>query len=474
MPSVRLHDYICSQVRSAVPNPLLSLSPGTVKGTCYPLCNYLSYHRYTPLHQSFVAQITQVHEPCTYAEAAPYPEWQEAMNFELQALEANNTWTLTSLPPGKTPIDCRWVYKIKHRSDGSIERYKARLVAKGFTQMEGIDYHDTFSPTAKIVSVRCLLSLAAAQNWSIHQLDVNNAFLHGDLHEEIYMSPPPGFWRQGENLVCRLNKSLYGLKQAPRQWFEKFSIAMRSAGYVQSKADYSLFTRKKGKSFTALLIYVDDILITGNDFMAISALKKFLNKQFRIKDLGDLKYFLGIEVSRSKNGFYISQRKYALEIISDADLLGAAPIDTPMERGLKLSDKGDLLKDASRYRRLVGRLIYLTISRPDITYSVHVLSRFMHEPRKSHMEVALRVVRYLKKAPGQGLFFSSQSDLKLRAYCDSDWAGCPMTRRSTTGYCVFLGPSLISWKSKRQKTVSLSSAEAEYRAMTGACCELTW
>lgn len=163
-----------------------------------------------------------------------------------------------------------------------------------------------------------------------------------------------------------------------------------------------------------------------------------------------------------------------MEIISDAGLLGAAPADTPMERGLKLSDKGDLLKDASRYRRLVGRLIYLTISRPDITYSVHVLSRFMHEPRKSHMEAALRVVRYLKKAPGQGLFFSSQSDLKLHAYCDSDWAGCPMTRRSTTGYCVFLGPSLISWKSKRQKTVSLSSAEAEYRVMTGACCELTW
>ncbi|XP_062005862.1 uncharacterized mitochondrial protein AtMg00810-like [Rosa rugosa] len=305
--------------------------------------------------------------------------------------------------------------------------------------MEGIDYHETFSPTAKIISVRCLLSLAAAQNWSIHQLDVHNAFLHGDLDEEIFMSPPPGLRRQGENL-----------------------------------ADYSLFTHKQGKSFTALLIYVDDILITGNDPITISALKNFLNSRFRIKDLGDLKYFLGIEVSHSKNGIYISQRKYALEIISDAGLLGVAPVDTPMERGLKLSNKGDLLKDASSYRRLVGRLIYLTITRPDNTYSVHVLSRFMHEPRKPHMEAALRVVRYLKNTPGQGLFFSSQSDFRLRAYCDSDWAGCPMTRRSTTGYCVFFGSSLISWKSKRQKTVSLSSAEAEYRSITGACCELTW
>jgi len=145
-----------------------------------------------------------------------------------------------------------------------------------------------------------------------------------------------------------------------------------------------------------------------------------------------------------------------------------------MERGLKLSDKGTLLKEPNRYRRLIGRLIYLTVSRPDITYAVHVLSRFMHQPRKDHIKAALRVVRYLKKALGQGLFFSSNSDFRLRAYCDSDWAGCPLTRRSTTGYCVFLGSSLISWRSKRQKTVSLSSAEAEYNAMTGACCELTW
>ncbi|KAG5234660.1 Retrovirus-related polyprotein from transposon [Salix suchowensis] len=249
---------------------------------------------------------------------------------------------------------------------------------------------------------------------------------------------------------------------------------MCSAGFVQSRADYSLFTKTQGKHFTALLIYVDDILITGNHHASIVATKQFLHSQFKIKDLGNLRYFLGIEISASERGIFISQRKYALEIIEDMGLLGVAPINTPMERGLKLADKGDLLKEPCKYRRLVGRLIYLTVSRPDITYAVHVLSRFMHQPRKSHMEAALRVVRYLKSAPGQGLFFSSKSDFRLRAYCDSDWAGCPLTRRSTTGYCVFIGPSLISWRSKRQKTVSLSSAEAEYRAMAGACCELTW
>ena len=289
------------------------------------------------------------------------------------------------------------------------------------------------------------------------------------------MSSPPGLLRQGEeHLVCRLHKSLYGLKQTSRQWFAKFSEAIRSTGYEQSQADHSLFTKQQGKSFTALLIYVDDILITGNDPISITATKTFLHNLFHLKDLGTVKYFLGIEVSASTNGIFISQRKYALDIIEDAGLLSAAPIDTPMEQGLKLSDKGDLIKEPGRFRRLVGRLIYLTVSRLDITYAVHVLSRFMHQPRKLHMEAALRVVRYLKGAPGKGLFFSSNTNFRLRAYCDSDWAGCPLTRRSTTGYCVFLGPSLISWKSKRQKTVSLSYAEAEYRAMTGACCELTW
>ena len=239
------------------------------------------------------------------------------------------------------------------------------------------------------------------------------------------------------------------MKQASRQWFAKFSEAICSAGFEQSRADYSLLTRKQGKSFTALLIYVDDILITGNDITSIDATKKFLHSNFRIKELGNLKYFLGIEVSTSKNGIFISQRKYALEIIADAGLLGLAPIDTPMERGLKLSDESDLLKNSSQYRRLVGRLIYLTISRPDITYAVHVLSRFMHQPQKLHMEVALRVIRYLKGAPGKGLFFSSNNDARLRAYCDSDWVSCPLTWRSTTGYCIFLGPSLISWRSKR-------------------------
>jgi len=195
------------------------------------------------------------------------------MNTELEALQQNNTWSLVPLPLGHKPIGCKWVYNIKYKSDGTIKRYKARLVAKGYTQVEGIDYQETFSPTAKVTTLRCLLTVAVARNWFIHQLDVQNAFLHGDLHELVYMEPPPGLRRQGENFVCRLNKSLYGLKQASRNWFSTFSEAIQKAGYQQSKADYSLFIKPQGTSFTTVLIYVDDILLTGNDLQEMKRLK---------------------------------------------------------------------------------------------------------------------------------------------------------------------------------------------------------
>jgi hypothetical protein len=416
-----------------------------------------------------------VEEPRTFSQAVKIPKWREAMQLEISALEKNNTWSLVSLPAHKRPIGCKWVYKIKHRSDGSIERYKARLVAKGFNQVEGLDYHDTFAPVAKHVTVRAVLSLAAIKGWSLQQLDVNNAFLQGDLDEEVYMMLPPGFARQGETKVCKLNKSIYGLKQASRQWFAKFSSTLLNAGFSQSMADYSLFILKQGDSLTFVLVYVDDIIISGNDNSAIQHVKHLLEKSFFIKDLGKLKYFLGIEVARSKKGIFLSQRKYTLDILKDTGLIGGRVSPFPMAQHLHLSSTdGTLLPDPSPYRRLVGRLIYLTVTRPDINYAVHVLSRFMHSPRTAHLDAAHQLVRYLKGSIGKGIFLSSSSSLTLKGYCDSDWAGCPETRRSTTGYCTFLGSSILSWKTKKQSTVSRSSAEAEYRSMATLTSELQW
>lgn len=455
------------------------LTPGVISSsassTKYPLSQYISYSNFSSAYQHFVQNISHLVEPDTYEQAIKDPKWIQAMQTELKALQENNTWTMVSLPRGHKPIGCKWVFKIKYHSDGTVERYKARLVAKGYTQREGIDYTETFTPVAKLTTVRCLLATAAIRNWSLHQLDVQNAFLHGELSEEVYMQPPPGFRRQGEQLVCRLNKSLYGLKQASRSWFQKFSSSIHDAGFEQSKADYSLFTKVCGNSFTAILLYVDDMIIAGNDEEMIVDIKKFLNNNFRIKDLGPLKFFLGIEVARSATGISICQRKYSLDILEETGLLGAKPAKFPMEQHLKLNSiDGDLLKDPTYYRRIVGKLIYLTITRPEITYAVSTLSQFMQQPRKPHLDAVIRLIRYLKEAPGQGLFFPSQGRLKLISYCDADWAGCPTTRRSVTGYCVFLGNALVSWKSKKQTTVSRSSAEAEYRSMAAVTCELTW
>ncbi|CAM8994357.1 unnamed protein product [Rhodiola kirilowii] len=399
------------------------------------------------------------------------------MQKELSALEHNQTWVLATLPNDKQAVDCKWVFKIKHHSDGTIERYKARLVAKGFTQVEGIDYHDTFAPVVKMTTVRCVLAVASFRKWPLYQLDVNNAFLHGLLDEDVYMKLPPGFYPQARRsgLVCKLQRSIYGLKQASRQWFSRLSDALIEFGFVQSLNDYSLFTLTTNGEFLILLVYVDDVVITGTSSDLIGRVKQFIHDKFQIKDLGHLKYFLGLEVARCAAGIFLNQRKYVIDILDEYQFTDCKPAKSPMEtkHGLSLSS-APLLPDASVYRRLVGRLIYLTITRPDLAFPVHVLSQFMQSPNEDHLRAAHRVLRYIKLAPAQGLLFPSNSPLQLTAFCDADWASCPTTRRSVSGYCMMLGSSIVSWKTKKQIVVARSSAESEYRALAGACGEILW
>lgn len=397
------------------------------------------------------------------------------MQREIQALEQNQTWTLEPLPAGKNTVDSKWIYKIKFKPNGDVERYKARLVARGFTQKEGEDFHETYAPVAKLVTVRCLLSIAAKKGWIIHQLDVNNAFLHGDLEEEIYMKIPQGFAKKGETRVCKLRKSLYGLKQASRNWYQKFTITLQTMGFMQSRADHSLFIYRDNEVFLTALIYVDDVILAGNDLQVMTKVKKQLDQSFSIKDLGTLKYFLGIEVARSAEGIVLSQRKYTLDILKETKMENSRPSAFPMEQNCNLKVKEDEPdSDASRYRSLLGKLLYLTITRPDIQYAVNTLCQYMNSPKRVHMDAAERILRYLKTTPGQGILLTSKGNLKLQAYCDADWGGCPLTRRSCTGYFIMLGDSPISWRTKRQSVVAKSSAEAEYRSMAATVSELIW
>lgn len=311
-----------------------------------PTFPYVESEKLTSCHESFLTSVSLIKEPSSYDEACENVEWIKAMQTELKALEDYETWTIVPLPPNKKPIGSKWVYKVKMYPDGTVERFKARLVAKGYNQVYGIDYVDSFSPVAKIVTVRILLSLSTSNDWPLHQLDINNAFLHGFLDEEVYLTPPQGYSKAKEGQVCKLNKSLYRLKQASRQWHLEFCNKIIEFGFKQSQHDHCLFVKGEGEEFIALVVYVDDVLITGPKLEKIDEVKEYLHKAFTIKDLGQASYFLGVELLKTNNGLYVNQRKYVLDILGDAGLSGVKPACTPSAKNAQLcSDKGALLQD---------------------------------------------------------------------------------------------------------------------------------
>jgi len=408
-------------------------------------------------------------------EALGNPKWNQAIIEEMAALQKNETWELMPLPEGKKAVGCKWIFSIKYKADGTIDGYKARLVAKGYTQSYNIDYQETFSPVAKLNTVRVLLSISANLDWPLHQFDVKNTFLHGNFEEEVYMDVPPRFATSHVGVVCKLHKALYSLKQSPRAWFVWFSLAMKKYGFKQSNSDHSLFLKHRGKMVTTLLIYVDDMIITGNDEEEISSLQEHLATEFEMKNLGGLKYFLGIEVAQSSKGIFLSQRKYVLDLLVETSMLDCKPADTPTVQNHKLSEHPNQIPtNRERYQRLVGKLIYLSHTRPDIAYTVSLVSQLMHSLSEGHMEAVFRILRYLKASPEKGLMFRKYNHLNIDGYTDADWAGNIIDRKSTSGYFTFVGGNLVTWRSKKQKVMALSNAEAEFRGMAKGLCELLW
>jgi histone deacetylase 1/2 len=379
---------------------------------------------------------------------------RKAMDVEYEAIMKNKTWHLVPPSHGYNIIDCRWVFKEKRKADGSLDKHKARLVAKGYKQRYGIDYEYTFSLVVKAATIRLVLSLALSFGWTLRQLDVQNAFLHGNLEEEVFMRQTPGYeTKTHPHYICKLDKALYGLKQAPRAWYARLSSKLQSLGFQPSKADVSLFVYNKGGVMIFLLIYVDDIIVASSSTAATEALLKDLRAEFALKDLGDLHYFLGIEVKKVRNGILLTQQKYTSDLLHRVGMMNSKPMNTPMSSANKLSiyDVDPLgPKDTTEYRSIVGALQYLTLRIPDISFAVNKVCQFLHKPTTVHWSAVKRILRYLQYTLGMGLRIHRSPSTLVSAFSDADWAGCSDDRRSTGGFAVFLGSNLISWNARKQ------------------------
>nr|GEW58500.1 ribonuclease H-like domain-containing protein [Tanacetum cinerariifolium] len=388
------------------------------------------------------------------------------MRDEYIALIKTKTWTLVPRTPNTNIVRCMWLFRHEYLAHGTLSRYKARLVTNGSTQLKRVNVEETFSPVVKPGTIQTVHSLAASRYWPIHQLAVKNAFLHGDLSETVYMHHPPGFRDYVHpDYVCLLQWSLYGLKHAPRAWFQRFASYFTRVGFTHSRCDSSLFIYRQGTDTAYLLLYVDDIVLTTSFESLLQKVIRSLHQEFAMTDLGPLNYFLGISVTRDSSGLFLSQKKYAVEILDRVHMVNCNHSRTPIDTESKLGSDGDPVSDPTLYRSLAGSLQYLTFTRPDISYAVQQVCLHMHDHREPHFLDLKRILRYVRGTLDYGLQLFSSSTTDLVSYSDADWAGCPTTRRSTSGYCVFLGNNLLSWSFKRQPTLSRSNAEAEYHGV---------
>ena len=418
-----------------------------------------------------------IDDPVTYEQAARDNVWKEAMHNEIEAIERNKTWVLTSLPRGHKAIDLKWVFKVKKDTNGEIVKHKARLVAKGYVQKYGIDYEEVFAPVTRMETVRLLLALAAKNDWEVHHLDVKSAFLNGELEEEVYVSQPKGYVKAGqETKVYRLLKALYGLRQAPRAWYAQLNKCLLRLGFVKCPYEHAVYTRREGSETLILGVYVDDLLITGTNIANIVSFKKQMAREFDMTDLGTLSYYLGLEVEQRKGSIKLKQTAYAKKVLEKTGMSECNPVKYPMEHKIQLTkDEGGEPVDPTQFKSMVGGLRYLVHTRPDIAYAVGIVSRYMERPTTLHFNAAKRILRYVKGTINFGLVYTKgRGNYLLAGFSDSDLAGSVEDRRSTGGMVFYLDESLITWISQKQRCVALSSCEAEFMAATAAACQAIW
>jgi len=421
---------------------------------------------------AFVSQV----EPKSFKDAECDEFWILAMQEELNQFERNNVWELVPRPSNASIIGTKWVFRNKMDEHGNIIRNKARLVAQGYCQEEGIDYEETFAPVARLEAIRMLLAFASYKNFILYQMDVKSAFLNGYIFEEVYVEQPPGF----ENFelpshVYKLKKALYGLKQAPRAWYDRLSNFLLKNDFKIGKIDTTLFIKVKENDMLIVQIYVDDIIFGSTNQSLCEEFSKCMHSEFEMSMMGELSFFLGLQIKQLKDGIFISQEKYTRDLLKRFKFNEGKIAKTPMSTTTKLDkdEKGKCV-DIKIYRGMIGSLLYLTSSRPDIMFSVCLCARFQSCPKESHLHAVKRIFKYLLGTIDVGLWYPRNVEFNLVGYSDADFAGSLLDRKSTSGTCQFLGSSLVSWFSKKQNSVALSTTEAEYIAVASCCAQILW
>ena len=408
-------------------------------------------------------------EPRNYKEAVNSTEglmWKEAIDSEIESILHNHTWELVDLPPGCKPLSSKWVFKMKRKVDGSIDKYKASLVIKGYKQTKGMDYFDTYSPVTRINSIRMVPAIAALRNLDVHQMDMKTAFLNGDLEEEIYMEHPEGFsTSEQEKKVCKLVKSLYGLGQAPKQWHEKFDNVMLSHRFKINECDKCAYIKDDEHGYVIVCLYVDDMVIVGSDDKMIASTKIMLNSRFDMKDMGLADVILGIKIKRTSEGLILSQSHYVDNILEKFDKNNSGIAKTPVDVTLHLSkNKGESVSQVE-YSRVIASLMYLmSCTRPDISYAVNKLSRYTSNPGVMHWQGIMRVLKYLRFTRDCGLHYTRYPTV-LEGYNDAHWIFNVKDSKSQTGYVFTLGGATVAWKSSKQMVIARSTMESESIAL---------
>ncbi|GJS85154.1 putative RNA-directed DNA polymerase [Tanacetum coccineum] len=486
-PTLRIHNaHPQSQILGDPNTPVQTRSSLKKITEAHALVSYIQAHQRSnhkdQQHCLFACFLSQF-EPRKVTEALEDGSWVEAMQEELLQFKLQQVWVLVDLPTGAKVIGTKWVYRNKKDERGVVVRNKARLVAQGHRQEEGIDYDEVFAPVARIEAIRLFLAFASFMGFIVYQMDVKSAFLYGTIDEEVYVSQPPGFVDPDHpTKVYKVVKALYGLHQAPRAWYATLSSFLEKHGYKRGTIDKTLFIRRNKKDIMLVQVYVDDIIFGSTNKSWCADFEALMQSRFQMSSMGELTFFLGLQVKQNKDGIFISQDKYVADMLKKFDLVNVKAAITPMETKLPLTKDEDAFDvDVHLYRSMIGSLMYLTASRPDIMYAVCVCSRFQVSPKTSHLNAVKRIFKYLKGKPNLGLWYPRDSPLDLEAFSDSDYGGSNLDRKSTTGGCQFLGQRLISWQCrliswqcKKQTIVATSTTEAEYVAAAHCCGQVLW